>query len=578
MTRPGVHARTLGLSLSRLALSCLAVACDPAPPRPPPEIDVSRAWKSETFAGCVLASPLLGPDRDQVIVASGDGSVVALAPDSGAIAWRLALPAPEGELAHVIATPALIGGDRMVIAWQDVLAASPDPAAAPRSAHHVAMIDLARGAIDPAFPILTLAGSRPDADGGTVEFAASNALSRSRLIHTAAAGHELGLVYVSFGNARDIQPWHGWIFELDLDAWRAGAETISALLLTTPESACGRPGESGSDDMICGGGVWAPAGPLLVPGDAGSYQLIIPTGNGALDLARGSYSHTLMRVHGPGLRFDPRCDPVACAGFDVLAPSTACMESCEDLFVPRLGAGDPPLGAPGCEALSFFECYAALDWDLGANAPARVELEDGRAVLVLPAKDGAVYLIDADHLGTLHDRHEVIAPCGADGARCDANWAGSMVTQPEITELDGDPIAVIATFLPDDLHPAGLVALRIVIRDGAPRLERVWEAPSFESPDARAWFRRHPSAVRMIEIAGVAHAVVVDQGRAGVIAGQLQVTRVLDGEIVARVALDGPGQRFAQPLALGERLFLASCENGNAGPSHIEAWDLRPLP
>jgi len=57
------------------------------------------------------------------------------------------------------------------------------------------------------------------------------------------------------------------VFELDLDRRRAdgAAAAISARLLTTPEADCGPTGGTGADDMLCGGGVWAPSGPTLVP-------------------------------------------------------------------------------------------------------------------------------------------------------------------------------------------------------------------------------------------------------------------------------------------------------------------------
>lgn len=560
--------------LLRSAVLLALLSCTTPPP--PAEVAVERAFVSETFPGCLLASPL--DAAGGVVVATGDGQVALLDPETGATRVRLSLPHPDGELAHVIATPVRVpNGDAelLVVAWQDVAAGTADPATAPRSGHHVAVIDLATFTLAPDFPVATLAASEPTWDGtGTVPFVPNNALSRSRLVH-APAGAGLGHVYVSFGNARDIQPWHGWVFELDLDAWRRGESATSAVLLTTPEDDCGTPGVSGDRDMICGGGVWAPAGPLFVE-DAGGPALIVPTGNGALDLDTGELAHTLMRVRLPGLRFEAGCDAAACADFDALAPSDACLGSCADLFVPRLLPGDPPLGAPACEGLSFFACYAALDWDLGANTPARAELAGG-PVLVLPAKDGAVYLIDGEHLGTLLDRHEVIAPCGSAG-RCDADWAGSMVTQPVITEdADGTPLAIIATFLPGEGIPAGLVGLRIESAP-SPHLVRAWEAPSFETPEALTRFRRHPSGVALAEVAGEVHALVVEQGRLGSEPGHLHVVRVTDGELRALVDLDGPGQRYGVPLVVpradGARAFVASCDHGNAGPGHLEAWDL----
>lgn len=563
---------------------CVLVACgdDDGPDLPPDRFDpdLIRLWQSDSFEGCLLASNLRAdlPSGPAVIATSGDGSIHAFDPVTGTRTWTVELPEPAGELAYAIATPVIVPGNRLVVTWQNVGADSPDPAAAPRSAHFVAVIDLAGGRLDPAFAPLELAARQPNADGtAEVVFSPANALSRSRLVYANPGPAELGLVYVSFGNARDIQPWHGWVFELDLEAWRTAgtAAAIRSVLLTTPETECGTPGKSGSDDMICGGGVWAPAGPELIDtGDPGAFELVIPTGNGQLDLRRRDYAHTLMRVRGPGLAFDPGCDAVLCADWDVLAPSEACMASCENLFIPRLAPGQPPFETPFCEGLSFFECYAALDWDLGANTPAPVQVPGGPRVLVLPAKDGGVYLLDADHLGTMYDRLEVVDECGTDGVECAALWAGMMVTRPEVAMIDGEPLVVVATFVFDSLHPAGLVGLRVVMRDGLPRLEKAWEAPAFDTEESVARFRRHPSRVRLVSFAGVEYAAVVDQGRHGTTPGVLYLVRVADGLIVHRAELDGPGQRFAQPLAIDDRLYLASCVQGNRGPSHLEAWQI----
>ncbi len=547
----------------------------------------ARAWRSETFAGCPLASPLrVTIDAvESVIVASGDGRVTLLDPETGTTRASLSLPHAEGQIAHVIATPVLLPGERLVVAYQEVLATASDPAAGPRSAHRVVVIDLATMTLDARFAPVELIGSVPAIGGGDVPFLASNALSRSRLVH-APSSTGLGHVYVSFGNARDIQPWHGWVFELDLDAW--SERPISALLLTTPESDCGPAGAPGDRDMICGGGVWAPSGPLFVPASGErEFELVIPTGNGHIDLDRGLYAHTLLRIRGPGLAFESGCDPTLCAGFDALAPTEACLSSCENLFVPRLLPGDPPIDAPACEGLSFFACYAALDWDLGANAPLRLTLSEGTPdetrVLVLPAKDGAVYLLDADHLGTLYDRHEVNHACGFGGARCDADWAGSMVTQPVLGHAaDGTPLVVIATFLPDSQNEAGLVGLRVANDATGPRLERAWEQPRFDSAASRTSYRRHPSGVAMVSIGGVEHALVVEQGVRDSRAGILHVVRVHDGVEALAADVEGPGQRYSVPLVLGgaasegARVIVASCENGNAGPGHLEGWDLTP--
>ncbi|MFT3921573.1 MAG: hypothetical protein QM778_03465 [Myxococcales bacterium] len=536
-----------------------------------------HSWSSETFQGCLLASLLPGgdPAAPRVIASSGDGRVSALDPSSGALLWNVELPETEGEIAYVVATPVTVG-DRLVLTWQDIAITGTDPATAPRSAHRVAVIDLSAGRLDPDYPILTLSGQRPSFDGSeSVVFEANNALSRSRLVHLPAADGGPGFVYLSFGNARDIQPWHGWLFEIDLQAWkqRGTAAAISSLLLTSPETHCEPDGESGSREMNCGAGIWAPAGPELISSPSGEHHLLVPTGNGALDMNRHDYAHTIMRVALPGLSFDDGCDPSACASWDALSPSSACMESCRDLFIPRLLPGDPPLDQPNCEGLSFFACYAAHDLDLGANAPAVVELPGGPRALLLPAKDGHLYLFDHDHMGTLYDRLELVAGCGTDGARCTADWAGSMVTRPEITSVAGQPFAVVGSFEFDDVHPAGLFGVRIVMRDGRPKLEKAWQTPAPEDAAARSSFRAHASRVRLVQFAGTEYALVVDQKDAEK-RGHLWLVRVSDGALAAKVALEGPGQRFAQPLLIDDQVFVASCVDGNKGPGHVEAFAL----
>jgi hypothetical protein len=248
----------------------------------------------------------------------------------------------------------------------------------------------------------------------------------------------------------------------------------------------------------------------------------------------------------------------------------------------RTKCRDPPIDAEACEGLSFFECCVALDWDLGANSPLRVSLPGGPSVLVLPAKDGSVYLIDAEHLGTMYDRHEVNHACGFGMVRCDADWAGTMVTQPVLAEnAGGTPLVLVATFMPDEANDARLVGLRIVTTEGTPRLERVWEFPRFGTAESSRRFRRHPSGVALAEIGGVSHVLLVEQGQRDASAGVLHVVRVSDGVEAFSADVEGPGQRYSVPLVTESgaraRVVLASCENGNAGPRHFEAWDLRAI-
>jgi hypothetical protein len=557
-------------------LAAVAVAaCGDNIPHPDEltEVGLERVWRGDDVPGCSIASPLLVESRGEevLLAALASGEVVATSPADGSEVFRVALPAPADRWAHAAATPGVFGS-RVLLPYMVRRNDNGE-----RVAHRVAVLDLEARALDPDFPIIELSASVPASDGsGDVEFLAANAYSRSAVPIAHPAGSNHGLAYVGFGNLQDIQPWHGWLFELDLDAWAAGDDAISAVLLATPESDCGPAGESGSSDMICGGGIWSPPGPTLHETGDGDFELYVATGNGQLDLGRRDYANSVLRV-GRGLTFDPACDPDACADFDPIDPAAACIESCRDQFIPRLLPGDPPFDPPDgrCDGKTFFECYAVLDWDLGANTPARVPVPGGPDVLVIPAKDGGVYLADAEHLGTLHDRIQLTAICGAGGGSCSANWAGTMVTVPVATTVDGVPMVLVPTFIFDESNPAGLVGLAIVRgEDGAPRWEKRWEAPAFGSPESIERFRGHVGRVALITVAGAEYAALVDPGPEHTTDGILYLVRVADGAIAERAALDGPGRKYTLPVVRGDTLYVASCDaEDDAG--HLEAWRAR---
>jgi hypothetical protein len=330
--------------------------------------------------------------------------------------------------------------------------------------------------------------------------------------------------------------------------------------------------------MICGGGIWAPSGPTVVP-RADGFELWVPTGNGHLDVTRGEYANSVLRVP-PDLAFAPGCDPVACAGFDSHAPAEACMASCSDLFMPRLRAGDPPLAPPAdrCAGLTLLECYAKLDLDLGADSPARAVLRSGRTVGVEPAKDGAIYLFDADHFGALLDRLQIRDFCGTGANDCTANWAGTMVTQPLITSIDGTAVALVPTFYFDGRNPAGVVAIDLEAPDGTPRLRERWSAPRRDSAEAVTRFREHTGRLALVSHDGIDYAAIVDPGPEHSHDGELFLIRIRDGAIIERGALDGPGHKYLAPLVLGDRVFVGSCDTIGSGPAHLEAWDVVTQP
>jgi hypothetical protein len=545
-----------------VALLATPVGCGDNVPPASRAVTWHRAARTDDVAGCAWASPIEAGGL--VVVATGAGTVVAYTPD-GEVRWQTALPAPDGDRAWIAATPVVVDG-HLVVAWQDAVLGTDA-----RLAHHVAVLDAATGALDPAFPTATLAASRPSADGGTVAFSPATQFSRSTLIAARRAGDTLGVVYVTFGNIQDIQPWHGWVFELDLDRWHTGADPVAAIALTTPETACGPAGQSGSLDDVCGGGIWSPSGPTLVStGD--DYELWVPTGNGQLDLARRDYANSIIRLH-RGLIIDPAC--TACATFDPIDPDPACMASCRDLFIPRLRDGDPALAPPNglCDGKTFLECYARLDLDLGADSPVELEL-GGRRLGVLPAKDGAVYLFDGDHFGTMLDRLVLRDFCGTHGGTCTANWAGTMVTRPIVVAIDGAPVVVIPTFYFDATNPAGVVAIEVVDGAGGPTLRERWSAPARDQPEAIERFREHTGRAAIATVHDVPYVVIADPGAEHAATGVLYAIDARSGEIADRGGIDGPGQKYIQPLVLGARVFVTSCDAIADGPTHLEAWDL----
>ena len=542
---------------------------------PQGELTVARLFPSADplarTVACSFASPLLHiGDGPEVIIVSGE-TVEAFDADTGARIWDLVLPAPDGEMAYVTGTPARIG-DLLVVAYHTTARTEePRDVGTRRLRHLVAVVDLRARAVSADFPdAVELAGSMPASDGsGDVEFRPSNALARSDVTVGVEPDDELGRAYVAFGNARDIQPWHGWAFEVDLDAWKAsGPDTaVSARFLTTPERDCGPAGQSGSRERICGGGLWAPSGQLVVQRDDG-YDVILASGNGQLDLARNDYANTLMKV-GPGLAFDDGCDPDACAAFDPDQPAEACAASCQNLFIPRMPRGLPyPAPEDGvCDGLTMYECWQKKDY-IGGSTPVYVEVDD-KQVLVYPTKDGALYMVDAGHLGTLYDRVQLAAICGTREDRCALDWAGMIVSQPVMTEVGGEPLAITATFVPDATHPAGVVAVKIVMQDGEPRFAPYWQAPRFDSGEAIRRFRRHPSRITLATYDGIEIAWVLEVNKGG--KGQLLGIRVWDGAIVVDQQLHGSGTRFTVPLVYEDRVVLSSCPS-DFGPSWLEAY------
>lgn len=584
-------------SLLPLAACAVALAACPADERPAPSTDIALeadvirpdvpdvgdgvvppttvrlervfpASASAEYPRCTFSSPMRWDDGDQphVVVATGAHLDVRRHPD-GVSVRRIDLPAPDGEAASIYASPAIVG-DWAVAAYHTVEAPESGPLGTTRLRHWVVVADLRTGQLHPDFPPRELAATF-DAHGGVEPFRPANALARGDVKHLPGVSDgDLGRVYVTFGNIRDIQPWHGFAFELDLDAWRADPTTaIAGALITTPETDCGPPGSSGSRERICGGGLWASSGPLEVT-DGDRRELILAPGNGQLDIPRGDYANTLMRV-APGLDFDPECDATACADFDPDDPAEACVASCKNLFVPRHAPGQgPPRPESGvCDGDTMFQCWQKLDY-IGGSTPALVPFGDYR-LLAYPTKDGSVFLVDADHLGTMYDRKPIADYCGTATDGCAWDWAGMIVNQPVVTRVDGTPLVIVPTFMPDRTHPAGVVGLYIVDEGEGPRFRVAWRAPAADDPAAVARFRQHSTRPVLQDLGGLDVVWVADVRRGG--PSDLLGVRAWDGEILVEQRLLGPSNRFTRPLVIDTMIYLPSCTSDD-GTSFLEGW------
>jgi hypothetical protein len=560
-----------------LLVCFLVTGCAQNPPMPTrtvPQFSLERIFPSTqrpsvTFNASIIASSVLDKSHSQprIIVPVSDGTIAALDADTGTLLWKLSVPKQADQEVQLISTPVVIG-DKLVVSYQCL-----DKGV--RTHHQLTVIDLKNQRVDEAFPVLDFAAQVPETDGkALVKFNPPTAYSHAALKHINRKGSQRGYVYAAFGNAGDVQPFHGWVFEIDMDAWQQhGTEkAIKNVLLTTPETDCPVKMEYGTQEMVCGGGVWVPAGPLVVD-NKGDVELFIPTGNGQVDLRHQNYANAVLRVQ-PGLKFDAACDAQICADFNPQQPDNACLESCKNLFIPRLVTGNEAIKPPNheCDNKDFWECLAWMDYDLGGNTPIKIKLPNGADVLVQAGKDGGAYLLDAKHLGKLYDRVQIAPLCGSATDLCKLSWAGMIVTQPVQTRVEGVPVVIIPTFNADQTHASGVVALKIIMENGQPKFKPFWNFPDKQHPDALKMFRSHPSfPVLTTHLGGETVVWLVDIGSPGTLYG----IRAHDGAMVAKQALQGTGRQLSMPLLVGDKLYLAS-KMAATGKAFIEAYRIKP--
>jgi hypothetical protein len=202
-------------------------------------------------------------------------------------------------------------------------------------------------------------------------------------------------------------------------------------------------------------------------------------------------------------------------------------------------------------------------------------MPNGQHLLVQPGKDGGLYLLDAEQLGRMYDREQAIDFCGTPDDECRAFWAGSFVTQPVVTEVDGTPLVIAAGFKFDATHPAGVVAYKVVRVDGEPRLQLYWRTPSFDSELALTRFRVHPGRPVLGTVGGEELVFIAEVGRAPVTGpGLLWGIRVRDGANVVRQPLSSEGIRYSKPLLLDDMLYVASCSGDATADGVVDAFRL----
>lgn len=487
-----------------------------------------------------------------LLVPAVNGEITAINNETGDLVWQTTVPLQKDQQAQLIATPVIVR-NKLIIVYQTL-------ANGRRNAHKLAVFDLDRKKWDDTFPVLTLTAKKPSWDGKSlVIFNPPTAYSHSPVKHVDMPASNWGYLYVAFGNAGDEQPFHGWLFEIDMDAWQEEGtkQAINNVLLTTPETDCPVNVSFGTQEMICGGGIWTPAGfPAHPKGD--NIELMLATGNGQLDLAHQDYANTVMRLN-PGLEFDPECDARLCRNFNPKQPDSACLASCKNLFVPRLLDNNKPIkpASGDCDNKTFNECLAWMDYDLGGSSPTKVLTKNGRSVVVQPGKEGAVYLFDVEHFGTLYDRLQLTALCGTKNDPCKAGWMGMTVTKPAVSTINGEPVLIIPTFMPDNSQPAGVVAIKVVEdKQGKPQLMWLWQYPELRSKKAAQTFRSHPSfpVISTIGKDRIPVVWVVDIGSPGVLYG----IRVDNGEVLVEQPLLGAGRPLSAPVIDNDTIYLSS--------------------
>ena len=172
-------------------------------------------------------------------------------------------------------------------------------------------------------------------------------------------------------------------------------------------------------------------------------------------------------------------------------------------------------------------------------------------------------------MGVLYDRKQAADLCGTVSDPCQAPYEGSMITQPVLEWVDGTPVVVIPTFMFDETHPAGLVAFKVIEKDGVPTLEQFWTAPRRGSEDAVKMFRTPPTRAVIADYQGEAIVWVADAAPEGPVVG----VKLRDGSILARAKTAGAPMLHSKPFVLNDVLYIQTELRGGGG-AWLEAYSI----
>src|SRR5262249_35885661 len=146
--------------------------------------------------------------------------------------------------------------------------------------------------------------------------------------------------------------------------------------------------------------------------------------------------------------------------------------------------------------------------------------------------------------GILYDRRQVADHCGTRDKPCPEPNEGMTITELVSGTVGGKPIVVVATYNPDTVHAAGVVAYTVEVAEHGPKLHEAWRVPAAGSAEALAWFRAPPTRPIISDVGGEPVVWVADNAKNG----RILAIRLRDGHILANMRTAGWPMGNAKPV------------------------------